>query len=437
MHYQDTTTTTSVETTPITMRKLWYTALVPWGRASLAVLPTFMGTRLLLLILTCFGGVLFSVQNNSSFALTWNSVLYNSWYHWDAQRNITIASQGYIDPSYTTLFPLYPTLVHLCSSLLKIDILLIGMLLTNVTFFAALVVLYLLILTESSAPAEETKRLARRSVLYLALFPTALFFFAAYNTSLILFLALFCLYLLRRSHWWLAGCVGGLAALADITGIILFAIFLCEYGRQHSNLFFRRKPPSKDNAENEMSIQQRITQYLPLLASLFIPLGLGVYAYGLYKPFHNFAVFLYPQLWSDTPLPGAWSTASHALTSGSLFTYAALHTLFELLITLSMFVLLVLALYGPLALAKCQWPLVLFGGLVMVWGLLYAHQPGAFPSQYDPFPATQYAALLCFPAFLVLARLGERSWVHTAYLVGSTALLIFLIFQMFTGHWSI
>jgi hypothetical protein len=231
--------------------------------------------------------------------------------------------------------------------------------------------------------------------------------------------------------------VGGLAALTDFTGIFLFIIFLSEYARQYSNLFFRSKSPQdKDSTENKISIQQRIIQYLPLLASLLIPPGLGVYAYGLYKPFHNFLVFLYPQLWSDTPPPGALSTASHALTSGSLFTYAALHTLFELLITLGMLALLVLALYGPRLLGKRQWPLVLFGGLVIVWGLLSAHQPGTFPSQYDPFPAIQYEALLCFPAFMVLAHLGERSWVNTTYLVGSTALLTFLVFQMFTGRWA-
>jgi cytochrome b561 len=318
------------------------------------------------------------------------------------------------------------------------DILLTGMLLTNVTLFAALVVFYLLILTESSAPAEEAERITRRSVLYLALFPTALFFFAASNTALILFLSLLCIYLLRRSHWWIAGCVGGLAALTDFTGIFLFIIFLCEYARQHSNLFLRSNSPSqdKDSTENKLSMKQHIMLYLPLLASLLIPLGLGVYAYGLYKPFHNFLVFLYPRLWSETPPPGALSTAIHALTSGSLFTYAALHTLFELLITLGLLVLLGLALYSPRLLGKRQWPLVLFGGLVIVWGLLYAHQPGTFPSQYDPFPAIQYEALLCFPAFMVLARLGERSWVNTTYLVGSTALLTFLVFQMFTGRWA-
>lgn len=44
---------------------------------------------------------------------------------------------------------------------------------------------------------------AWRSVFYLAVFPTAFFFAAAYNEALFLFFALLSFYYMRRGHWWL------------------------------------------------------------------------------------------------------------------------------------------------------------------------------------------------------------------------------------------
>ena len=431
MQSQDTTVTTSVETATGPTWQPWSTTLQSWGMSALAALPTFLGTRLLLLLLTYFGGILFTVNNNSTFALSFNSVLY-SWYHWDALRNVTIATQGYIDPGYSTLFPLYPTLIHLGSSLTHIDPLLIGMFITNIAFFAALVVLYRLVFTVNSATTVENEeaqareelsglaaRQARRSILYLAVFPTALFFFAAYNTALVLLFSLLCLYLLRNGRWWLAGCCGALAALTDITGILLFVIFLCELFRQRA-LLQQRGP---------------ILRWLPVIASLCIPFGLAIYALALAKPFHDPLLFLHPQEGSNTVPPGTLQSIQQAF-SGGLLTYGATHILFELLIVIGLLALLALGWFGKLQLDRAQWPLLLYGLLVVIWGLVSAHQPGSLANPLDPLPAVQYAALLCIPAFIVLARLGERSWLHNSYVIGAIAFQAFLVFQMFSGHWA-
>jgi Predicted integral membrane protein len=431
MQSQDTTIATDVETTAALSRQRWSTLLRSWGKSGRAVLPTFLGTRLLLLVLTYFGGILFKVDTNSTFALNLNSILYN-WYHWDAQRNVTIATQGYIDPSYSTLFPLYPTLIHLGTTITHLDPLLIGMLISNGAFFVALVVLYRLILSEQTATGadknggepqalkdEQHEKLAQRGILYLAVFPTALFFFAAYNTALLLLFSLLCLYLLRNGRWWLAGMCGALAALTDITGILLFIIFLCEFFHQRTRLQTRG----------------HIQRWLPLIAALCIPCGLLIYCLGLYTPFHDPLLFLHPQAGSDTVPAGAWATMQQALSGGWL-TYAAAHTLFELLIAIGLLSLLVLGWYGQRQQMLAQWPLWLYGLLILCWGLLSARQPGTLANQFDPLPAMQYAALLCIPAFIVLARLGKRTWLHHSYLLGAMALQSLLIFQMFIGHWA-
>lgn len=434
MQSQDTTITTNVETTTDLSRQRWSTFLRSWGRSGRAVLPAFLGTRLLLLALSYFGGILFKVDMNSAFALNLNSVLYN-WYHWDAQRNITIATQGYIDPSYSTLFPLYPTLIHLGTAITRLDPLLVGMLISNGAFFVALVVLYRLIFSEQTAAKadqsdkiaeellalkdEQHEEVAQRCVLYLAVFPTALFFFAAYNTALLLLFSLLCLYLLRNGRWWLAGICGALAALTDITGILLLIIFLCEFFHQRTQL----------------QTTGRIQRWLPLAAALCIPCGLLIYSLGLYAPFHDPLLFLHPQAGSDTVPAGAWATMQQALSGGWL-TFAAAHTLFELLIAIGLLTLLVLGWYGQRQQTLAQWPLWLYGLLMLGWGLLSARQPGTLANQFDPLPAMQYAALLCIPAFIVLARLGKRTWLHHSYLLGAMALQSLLIFQMFIGRWA-
>ncbi|GLV57797.1 hypothetical protein KDH_46320 [Dictyobacter sp. S3.2.2.5] len=419
MQAQETTdTTTSVD--PEDLQHTWRASLVSWRKAALAALPVFLVTRLLLLVLTYFGGILFNAQGPSSFAFSVQNILYN-WYHWDATRNLTIATQGYVDPSYTAFFPLYPTIVHVVSAPLHMDILLAGMIISNLAFFGALTVLYLLIEPEFDAS------MARRCMLYLAIFPTALFFFTAYNSALFLFLTLLCLYLLRRRSWWLAGCIGGLAALTDLLGICLFIVFLCE--------FFRQQLPQLRQAEQDRNAKLRAL--LPLIAALLIPVGLIVYGYALKKPFHDGLIFLHPR--PGAPRIGFLAgpaTAIRTLFSGSPYTYAATHALFELLLLLGMIALLIMGFVGREKLARSFWPLQVFGILVIVYALLVPNQPGQPFNQYDPLPAIQYTALLCIPGFLILARLGRYPWVHQAYLLFATPLMAFLAFQMFKVLWA-
>lgn len=404
------------------LRTLWRASLTPWWKATLAALPTFLVTRFLFLVLTYFGAILFNTQNSSSFVFTSQTILYN-WYRWDVPRVLTIANQGYLDPSSTAHFPLYPTLVHLISAPLHLDILLTGMLITNFAFLGVLIVLYRLIEGEYDAST------AKRSLLYLALFPTALFFFAAYSTALLLFCTLLCIYLLRQGRWWLAGCFGALAALTDIAGSFLFIIFLCE--------FFRQQGPHLHQLWSQKMRKASIIQLLPLLGAFLIPAALALYAYALKKPFHDPLIFLHAQGNTPTIGFGGLSTMMHLLNSGSLYSLAGAHALFELSLLLGMIALLVVSFTGRERLATGQWPLIVFGAMILLYALLVPNQPGLPPNPYDPMPALQSAALLFIPGFVVLARLGRYPWVHQTYVLVSTPLLALLIFQMFKMLWAL
>src|SRR5258707_14025527 len=68
----------------------------------------------------------------------------------------------------------------------------------------------------------------RRTWLFLCIFPTAFFFFAAYNESLFLLLTASAFLAMRRQKWWLAGILGFLAALTRSAGLFLVIPFLWE-----------------------------------------------------------------------------------------------------------------------------------------------------------------------------------------------------------------
>ena len=84
-----------------------------------------------------------------------------------------------------------------------------------VAFFAALVLLYRLTALELGDSA------ARRSVYLLALFPTALFFSAAYTESLFVCLEVGSILAARRGRWTVAGLLGGLGAATRNSGILI------------------------------------------------------------------------------------------------------------------------------------------------------------------------------------------------------------------------
>lgn len=426
MQIQEPATTKTVQTAATAdILQIWRAWLAPWWKATLGVLPTFLITRLIMLLLTYFGGVLFTVPNYSPFALSTNAVLYN-WYHWDTARFLTIATKGYESLDYAAFFPLYPALVHALSTLLHMDVLLAGILIANLAFLGALIVLYRLVET---AFDRET---AQRSVLYLAIFPTALFFFTAYNESLfLLFMLLYC-YCLRQKAWWLAGIFGGLATLTRSVGILLAVIFAYEFVRQHFaqlRLLWREKQLFQ------------IWRLLPnFLAVLLIPLGLAIYAYGLYKRFGDPLAFSHAQVQWRESLNWPWVAPFLSIKSVlhlSLFTFASAHILIELAALTLFLVLLVFCLFGADRLPRDQWAYVLFGILALIFSLIFPGIPSPGGIPYDPMPSMQRFVLEIFVGFIMLARLGRNSWFHQGYLLLSLPMLAFLTLQFLTGHWTV
>ena len=147
--------------------------------------------------------------------LGWQNV-FTAWERFDALWFLRIASSGYVNgDGSAAFFPLYPLLTRWLAVVLGGHPFAAALVVSNASFFGALLVLYFLTRTELSEQA------ARRAVVYAAVFPTAFFFLAPYSESLFFLLAVTSIWAARRGRWTIAAVAGALAALTRNVGLLL------------------------------------------------------------------------------------------------------------------------------------------------------------------------------------------------------------------------
>ena len=156
----------------------------------------------------------------------WHNLV-TAWERFDALWFLRIADDGYrLTDQSAVFFPGYPLTIRLLAPLLGGHPLAAGFLISHLATFGSMVLLYFL------SASEWGERVARRSVLYLAVFPTSFFLLAPYSEALFLFLVLFALWAARRGRWELAG-LGGIAASATRNlGVLLVLPLLVEAWHQ-------------------------------------------------------------------------------------------------------------------------------------------------------------------------------------------------------------
>ncbi len=138
---------------------------------------------------------------------------------WDSVWYLRIADSGYGDSApRAAFFPLYPLLVRAVATPFGASaaaLLLAAYAISLAAFAGALFLLYRL--TE----LELGRRLARPTLLLLALFPAAVYFGAPYSESLFLLLAVGAFYAARSGRWAWAGTCAGLASATRSAGLLL------------------------------------------------------------------------------------------------------------------------------------------------------------------------------------------------------------------------
>ena len=153
------------------------------------------------------------------------------WNVYDTENYTLIVEQGYhADPAwFTAYFPGLPLLIKAVNLITFGDSLLSGWLIANVSAVFFFWYLYRLVAPEYGVGA------ARRAVIFSAVFPASFFLFVGYVESTFLAATVAAFYYARASKWWLAGLLGGLAALCKQPGIFLSVPFAYMYLRDAAN----------------------------------------------------------------------------------------------------------------------------------------------------------------------------------------------------------
>ena len=138
---------------------------------------------------------------------------------WDSAWYLRIADSGYGDSTpRAAFFPLYPLLIRGVATVFGGSngaLLVAAYLVSLAAFLGALTLLHRL--TE----LELGRRLARPTLLLLAVFPAAVYFGAPYSESLFLLLAVGAFYAARTGRWAWAGACAGLASATRSAGLLL------------------------------------------------------------------------------------------------------------------------------------------------------------------------------------------------------------------------
>ena len=153
----------------------------------------------------------------------------DAWGRYDTHWYLDLAARGYHAPARLALeqsnlafFPLYPALIRGAHALLPsawqgdAARYLAAVAISNVLALAALWAVYRLV-----AESWGDDRLARRTVLYLLLFPAGFFLSCAYAEALYLLLSAGAFLLAQRGHWWRAGACALLLGVTRPSGVLV------------------------------------------------------------------------------------------------------------------------------------------------------------------------------------------------------------------------
>ena len=149
---------------------------------------------------------------------------------WDSGWYLAIARHGYPDLQHTAFFPLYPLLIRYTSAVLGGDLATVGFLISNLSFLAALLVLYRL------AADHFDESVAKRAILLIAVYPMGLFYHAVYTESLTLLATSLFFYLMAKDRWFTAILVVGIASAGKQLTVVLGLVALIYLGRSYAKL---------------------------------------------------------------------------------------------------------------------------------------------------------------------------------------------------------
>jgi hypothetical protein len=379
----------------------------PWAAAAIDAAFAVLAVHVVAKLTAFYANLLFPPVRPRPFALPFASArLAETFAAWDSGWYFTVAQRGYsFDPagqSSIAFFPLYPLLMRALAWPFgggERALWTAGVLLSYACFFLALTVLHRL--SQATLGDRES---ARRTVLYVAVFPFAYFFTQVYTESLFLLVTVAAVAAAAASRWGWAGLFGFLAALTRPNGILI-AVPL-------GLLALRGRPRPLDLARRA-------------LALLPVPAGLGLFCAYAFRLTGDPLAWLHAQgHWGYTVGNRPWVELTRlldGLEKWGLYGYFFSDPLAPYYFAHGMVALVLLALL-PSVFTRLGLPL---GAYVAV-------------SLYLPLSGNalegigRYAATL-FPLFMLLGRIRSHR-VHEAILIAGALVLSLLASLFVTLH---
>ncbi|MHB9111778.1 MAG: mannosyltransferase family protein [Thermoleophilia bacterium] len=356
--------------------------------------------------------------------------LFDIWAKWDSVWFLQIAQYGYAaDDNSTAFFPLYPLLIAVFKPLFFGHGVLAGIFISLACCLGAFYLFFLLVEIDFG------RDVARRSVFYLAIFPTSLFFQTIYSESLFLLLTIGCLYAARRNEFILAGIAGALATLTRSPGLLLLVPLVIMYAQSRG---WDWRPGSWDLRQVRWDA----------VGLLLVPLGLGVWMLYLGVRFGDPLLFTSSQgnwlrefiwPWQGGPLTGlwrgfreAWNGMGDILSTTDQLFWPVTDRDPRLWATYNIMNFIFTAGFIGLGVAAIKRLPSYYVAYIFAVLLL----PLCTPSTYVPLFSMPRFVLTAFPAFILLALWGERNrWVDMLITVISLALLGFFTAKFVVWTW--
>lgn len=325
-----------------------------------------------------------------------------SWANYDGEHYLSISIFGYkfLEQAF---FPVYPMLIHFFSKPFSNDFLsslifstLVGLMISNIAFFFALLFLWKLLRFDYS------EKISYLTIILLLSFPTSFYYGALYNESLFLLFSVMAFYCIRKNMYLGSAVLGALASATRIFGLILLPSFLLEAWKQR-------------------------LEFSKIFWIFLIPFGLGIYMLYQYLTVGDSLAFYHLQ-----KIVGEQHQSGFTLLPQVYFRYVKMiftvsmqnpiypTLLLEFLVGITFFLL---PIYGYFKKIRPSY-------------LIYAFLGFLTPTIQGSFSSVPRYVLAFFPSFIALAIFLESfPKVKNIYLIGSLLLLFFFTSLFLRGYW--
>lgn len=386
------------------------------------IAKTFLLWRLLLFIPLYIGYLFLPYRPGFEYTNVWsrvepyfpvNNFLFYPWANFDGVHYLSIAGVGYTTEA--RFFPLFPLLIRFISNIFSsnqafgLGQFIVGFLIANVSFFLALIILYKLVQLDFSA------KIAKLSMIFLLIFPSAFFFGSIYSESLFLLLLLLSFYFMRQRKWLVASFFATFLTITRPVGIVIIPVLIFEFVTQEKIIGILRRWDRK-------KLFKIFIKSIPLYFTL---VGIVFFAWFNLQKWGNAFYFFH----SQGEVGSGRSVAKIILFPQTLFRYGKILT--------------------NLPLSQFEWWIALLEILVFIFAivllysswkrgtqtsyLIFAILSFLIPASSGTFSALPRYIIVIFPIFMTLALIQDKV-VKFIYLIASPVLLFLALMFFSRGY---